>query len=254
MSKVVPSRMNLNVFKGKIGAAKKGHELLKKKCDALKTRFRQVMIALLETKKSMGTEAELAFFSYAKAQWSAGDFSHIVKDSIKRATLRLDLSGENIAGVQLPNFTVREFEDSDSNLSQIGIAKGGQEIQRCKEKFRDLLICLVKIASLQTSFMTLDQTIKVTNRRVNALEHIVIPKFVGVLDYIKQELEEMEREDYFRLKKVLDNKKKIIEAEKVAAEKKAAEIAEIRAKKGISHEEGDEDFDDEEGEGQLLNI
>lgn len=49
--------MNLALYKGKIVSAKKGHELLKKKCDALKTKFRVVMIALLENKKSMGEEA-----------------------------------------------------------------------------------------------------------------------------------------------------------------------------------------------------
>ena len=69
------------------------------------------------------------------------------------------------------------------------------------------------VASLQASFVTLDEKIKVTNRRVNALEHIVIPRFQDTLKYIDQELDEQAKEDFYRLKKVLDKKKVLIEQE-----------------------------------------
>ena len=103
-------------------------------------------------------------------------------------------------------------------MSQIGMERGGYSIQKCREKFRAILDLLVATASLQAGFLTLDEKIKVTNRRVNALEHVVIPKFINIYRYIDQELDEQAREDFFRLKKVLDNKKKHLEeAEKIAA-------------------------------------
>ena len=103
-------------------------------------------------------------------------------------------------------------------MSQIGMERGGYSIQKCREKFRAILDLLVATASLQAGFLTLDEKIKVTNRRVNALEHVVIPKFINVYKYIDQELDEQAREDFFRLKKVLDNKKKHMEEEeKIAA-------------------------------------
>lgn len=60
---------------------------------------------------------------------------------------------------------------------------------------------------LQTSFVTLDEVIKVTNRRVNAIEHVIIPKIEKTLAYITSELDEREREEFFRLKKVQEKKK-----------------------------------------------
>ncbi len=90
----------------------------------------------------------------------------------------------------------------------LGLTGGGQAIQRCKEKFQNFLRICVSIASLQTKFITLDEVIKVTNRRVNALEYVVIPRIDDVIQYIDKELDEQDREEFFRLKKVTDNKKK----------------------------------------------
>jgi V-type H+-transporting ATPase subunit D len=63
------------------------------------------------------------------------------------------------------------------------------------------------VASLQTSFLAMDEALKVTNRRVNALENVTIPKIQGTIDNINRELDELEREDFTRLKMV--KKKKV---------------------------------------------
>jgi len=75
---------------------------------------------------------------------------------------------------------------------------------------------LIKIASLQTSFVAMDEALKITNRRVNALENVTIPRIVRTLDYINRELDELEREDFSRLKMV--KKKKEAKAAQEEAE------------------------------------
>lgn len=57
--------------------------------------------------------------------------------------------------------------------------------------------------------MTLDEIIKVTNRRVNAIDHVIIPRIERTISYITTELDEAEREEFFRLKKIQEKKKKM---------------------------------------------
>jgi V-type H+-transporting ATPase subunit D len=203
--------MTLQLFKTKLVGAKKGFDLLKKKADALKKKQREIMIKILEKKKHMGTDYNEAILSLAEANFAAGDFQRNVMDSVKaKSTVRLNMDSSNVAGVLLPMFHVRGGDDEDADAAgMLGLTGGGQAIKKCKEKFKQFLIILVQIAGLQTQFVTIDEVIKITNRRVNALEYIIIPRIAGTIRYIDKELDEMAREDFFRLKKVTDNKKKL---------------------------------------------
>jgi V-type H+-transporting ATPase subunit D len=95
----------------------------------------------------------------------------------------------------------------------VGLVKGGAQVSKCRERFTSLLDDIVTLASLQTSLKTLDEALKVTNRRVNALEFVVMPKLVASIKYVISELDEMEREDTFRIKKIKDMRVKIAEAQ-----------------------------------------
>merc|ERR1712122_105654 len=75
---------------------------------------------------------------------------------------------------------------------------------------------LVNLASQQTAFKTLDEEIKMTSRRVNALEYVLIPKIEIIIHYINQELDEQAREEFFRVKKVVEKKKAKLEKERLA--------------------------------------
>lgn len=204
---IFPTRMALTTMKNRLKGAQKGHSLLKKKADALTLRFRALLKRIVENKELMGDVMKEAFFSLAKATFAAGDFNQTVMENAQgKAAVTVKAQTDNVAGVKLPVF---EYSDTGADsFSMTGLGKGGQQIQDCKKSFKKAVELLVDLASLQTSFLTLDEVIKATNRRVNAIEYVVIPKIQNTVDYINSELDESEREEFFRLKKVQDKKKK----------------------------------------------
>jgi len=199
--------MNQQVFKGKKKAAESGFKLLKKKADALKVRFRDYAKMIAETKSTMANDASSAFFSLTQAEYAAGNFKQKVAEGTMSARIRVGAGVDNVAGVKLPIFSKYDTGAAIDNQS-LGLVGGGKKIVAVREKFTHLLAVLIKLASLQTSFVTLDEALKVTNRRVNALENVTIPKIQNVLDYISRELDELEREDFTRLKIVKKGKEK----------------------------------------------
>lgn len=167
---------------------------------------------IAETKSNMAGDASGAFFSLTQAEYAAGNFKRKVAEGSLQARVRVGAGVDNVAGVKLPVFTKYETGAVADNQS-LGLVGGGKKIVAVREKFTVLLENLIKLASLQTSFMTLDEALKVTNRRVNALENVTIPKIEAVLDYISRELDELEREDFTRLKLVQGKKQVEIQAE-----------------------------------------
>ena len=160
----------------------------------------------------MSTDASSAFFSLTQAEYAAGNFKQKVAEGSMSARIRIGAGVDNVAGVKLPVFTKYDTGAVADNQS-LGLVGGGKKIVAVREKFTILLDKLIKLASLQTSFVTLDEAMKVTNRRVNALENVTIPKIEHILKYIERELDELEREDFTRLKLVQEKKEQALKAE-----------------------------------------
>jgi len=182
---------------------------------------------IIAAKVKMGVVMKKASFSLAEARMAFGrDFSSQVFESVDEAAYKLRADKDNVAGVQLPTF--KPDHDGTNFGELLGLARGGEEIRKASKTFHDAVDVLVQLASLQTSFVTLDEVIKITNRRVNAIQYVVIPRIESNISYIISELDELDREEFFRLKKVQEKKKqrrKRDEAAKAAILKEKDRIA-----------------------------
>lgn len=237
---IFPSRMNLTLMKSRLKGAQKGHSLLKKKADALTLRFRSILKKIIETKVLMGEVMKEASFSLAEAKFTMGDFNHLVLQNVNKAQVKVRTKTDNVAGVLLPVF--ENYNDGSDSYELTGLARGGQQVDKLKKNYAKAVELLVQLASLQTSFITLDEVIKITNRRVNAIEHVIIPRIERTLAYITTELDETEREEFFRLKKVQNKKAKVRAQKEKDMEELRAQGVEIDNPANLIDDERDEDL------------
>ncbi|KAK7872238.1 hypothetical protein R5R35_012096 [Gryllus longicercus] len=240
---IFPSRGAQMLMKARLKGAQKGHSLLKKKADALQMRFRTILGKIIETKTLMGEVMKEAAFSLAEAKFATGDFNQVVLQNVTKAQIKVRTKKDNVAGVTLPVF--ESYQDGTDTYELAGLARGGQQLAKLKKNYQSAIKLLVELASLQTSFVTLDDVIKLTNRRVNAIEHVIIPRIERTLAYIISELDELEREEFYRLKKIQDKKR----IARKKAEAKDAELKKAALETGMDIpvvnnmlDEGDEDL------------
>ncbi|KAK5136590.1 H(+)-transporting V1 sector ATPase subunit D [Meristemomyces frigidus] len=220
---VFPTRQSLGAMKSKLKGAQVGHDLLKRKSEALTKRFRDITKRIDDAKRKMGRVMQIAAFSLAEVTYAVGNntISYQITESVRQAKFRVRTRQENVSGVFLPQFESWQKEDVGSDFGMTGLGKGGQQVAKCRETYTRAVETLIELASLQTAFVILDEVIKVVNRRVNAIEHVIIPRTENTIKYINSELDELDREEFFRLKKVKGVKERAAATEEEERKAKA---------------------------------
>ncbi|CDK24726.1 unnamed protein product [Kuraishia capsulata CBS 1993] len=227
---VFPTRMTLGLMKTKLKGAQQGHSLLKRKSEALTKRFREITRRIDEAKRKMGRVMQTAAFSLAEVTYATGDnIGYQVQESVKNARFQVKARQENVSGVYLPQFEAHINEDIN-DFQMTGLGRGGQQVQKAKTVYTKSVETLVELASLQTAFVILDEVIKVTNRRVNAIEHVIIPRTENTIAYINSELDELDREEFYRLKKVQEKKQQQVALQDAENAARKAKLSETEAK------------------------
>lgn len=219
---VAPTVTTLAVVKSRLAGAIRGHRLLKKKADALNLRHRAILREIVRVKMNLSEALRAAHFAWTRAKYAGGDaVKYAVLDGVERARTRIVASEDNVAGVRIPRFRARDTGAEARRMELAGLGRGGGRVQEAKVAFEGVVVLLSELASLQTAFVTLDEAIKTTNRRVNALENYVTPRLQNTVKYILGELDELEREEFFRLKKVQAKKKRDVEEAEMRAQEDA---------------------------------
>lgn len=210
MEQVHPTRMELMKKRSQIVLAEQGRDLLKEKMEALIQEFFKIMVNFSESREGLEQLAVEADIALLVAE--AVDDPVAVK-SASYATKRqimVDISGKNIMGVPVP---VIQKTSVALNVMQRGYGLIGtsSRINEAAEKFESELDMIIRLAETETTLRRLGNEIQMNRRRVNALDQIIIPELKDQAKYIRFSIEEREREDLFRLKKV----KKLIERKKL---------------------------------------
>jgi len=201
MEGINPTRMELLKLKDREKLAVKGHSLLKEKRDALIKEFFDI---LDRVKGSRGKVEEIlneAFESLTAAQVVMGDLAVqkaalSVKDSVD-----LDMDSRSIMGVVVP---VMDSKIEKRSLIDRGysFADTSVRLDEAAKKFEEALALIIELGEVEKTVYLLASEIESTKRRVNALEHIMIPKLQNTVRSIEMRLEEMERENFVRLKMI----------------------------------------------------
>ena len=216
MEQVKPTRMELMKKKAQIKLAEQGRDLLREKMDALIQEFFKILTTVSNSREELEQVSRSADFALLIAQAVDDPLTLKSASFATRKAITVDISGKNIMGVPVP--IIEKKRVSKSMLERgYGIISTSGRIDETAERFEAELDLLIELAETETAMRRLGAEIQMNRRRVNALEQILIPELKNQAKYIKNAIEEREREDLFRLKKV----KTIIERKKKAAKKKS---------------------------------
>jgi V/A-type H+-transporting ATPase subunit D len=192
---VNPNRMELLRLRKRLVLAERGHKLLKDKLEEIMRRFLDIMRDLSERQKGVGARLNRMFlaFAVARCRHSWGELA----DLIPEGRLRLEVQQQKVFNITIPEFAIDALEMSDYDLMHTD-----SEIDVGLKTMQELLPDLMEIARLWKAVELLAREIEVTRRRVNALEHILIPNIKETIKYIAGRLEEMERSYQVQLMRV----------------------------------------------------
>ncbi len=201
---VNPTRMELSKLKKKLESARRGHKLLKDKRDELMRQF----MNLIKENRQLRSEVEAAIIDANRYMAVAG--SVMQKEALETALMlpkqevELEVEEKNVMSVNIPVFNPK-YRSSDTNdIYSYGMAFTSIDLDGAVNALSGIFPKMIRLAEVEKACQLMADEIEKTRRRVNALEHIMIPDYEETIKYITMKLSENERNTTTSLMKVKD--------------------------------------------------
>jgi V/A-type H+/Na+-transporting ATPase subunit D len=198
---VNPTRMELLKLKDRANLATKGHKLLKEKRDALIMEFFNILDRARGVREKVDEKLGESFSNLVIAQAMMGDFAVKKAAMSVPQSLSIDVDTRSVMGVTVP---VIEYENIKKSFLErgYGLVDTSAKLDETSKSFEETVELILELSEVEMTVKLLAGEIESTKRRVNALEHIIIPRLDATVKYIEMRLEEMERENFVRLKMI----------------------------------------------------
>ena len=199
---VIPTRMELTRLKKKLNTAVKGHRLLKDKRDELMREFLDLVKVNMELREKVekGIDAANKNFVLAKAGMSEQTLRTALMAPKQEVSLVQDK--KNVMSVDIPVFDFKTRTADENDIYSYGFAFTSGDLDGAVSSLSDIFPDMLKLAEVEKSCQLMAAEIEKTRRRVNALEHVIIPETQESIKYITMKLDENERSTQVRLMKV----------------------------------------------------
>ena len=203
-TQVNPTRMELTRLKKKLVTAVRGHKLLKDKRDELMRQF----LDKVRENKALREEVETALVSanqnFMLAR--AGMPDEMLNTALLAPKQELTISAgtQNVMSVEIPDFDFKTRTPDQNDMYSYGFAFTTGDLDDAILSLSEVFPKMLKLAEVDKSCQLMAAEIEKTRRRVNALEHVMIPELQTNITYITMKLDENERSTQIRLMKVKD--------------------------------------------------
>lgn len=204
VKQVNPTRMELSRLKKKLNTATRGHKLLKDKRDELMRRFLEMVRENRALRMKVEERIRQANANFVLAKASMSDETLKAALLAPKQEVYVTTSYRNVMSVDIPFFDTQTRTPDPNDIYSYGFAFTSADLDGAVKSLADILPDLIRLAEIEKSCQLMADEIEKTRRRVNALEHVMIPETQEQIRYITRKLDENERSTQTRLMKVKD--------------------------------------------------